>query len=95
MMEKKRRYSRKEEQKTPLLKYKGEKKIRKSCQTATKRDKKLFQNHCLFALVLVLKHTHNNSNKIMIGNYLSTMLVCVFAYLYPLFLCFKVCERTI
>ena len=26
----------------------------------------------------------------MIGNYLSTLLVCVFAYLYPLFLCFKV-----
>ena len=29
----------------------------------------------------------------MIGNYLSTMLVCVFAYLYPLFLCFKVCDN--
>ena len=27
---------------------------------------------------------------IMIGNYLSTFGVCVFAYLYPLFLCFKV-----
>ncbi len=27
----------------------------------------------------------------MIGNYLSTFGVCVFAYLYPLFLCFKVC----
>ena len=26
----------------------------------------------------------------MIGNYLSTLLVCVFAHLYPLFLCFKV-----
>ena len=26
----------------------------------------------------------------MIGNYLSTFGVCVFAYLYPLFLCFKV-----
>ena len=26
----------------------------------------------------------------MIGNYLSTLLVCVFAYLYPLFWCFKV-----
>jgi len=31
----------------------------------------------------------------MIGNYLSTMLVCVFAYLYPLFLCFKVRDGTI
>ena len=44
-------------------------------------------------------NTHNTfkeHNKIsMIGNYLSTMLVCVFAYLYPLFLCFKVRERTI
>ena len=28
--------------------------------------------------------------KNMIGNYLSTFGVCVFAYLYPLFLCFKV-----
>ena len=30
------------------------------------------------------------SHYIMIGNYLSTFGVCVFAYLYPLFLCFKV-----
>merc|ERR1711903_368840 len=29
---------------------------------------------------------------IMIGNYLSTFGVCVFAYLYPLFLCFKALE---
>jgi len=28
----------------------------------------------------------------MIGNYLSTFGVCVFAYLYPLFLCFKALE---
>lgn len=33
----------------------------------------------------------------MIGNYLSTFGVCVFAYLYPLFLCFKVvlCARSL
>ena len=46
-------------------------------------------------LSLNTRNTFKEHNKIMIGNYLSTMLVCVFAYLYPLFLCFKVCERTI
>ena len=46
-------------------------------------------------LSLNTRNKFKEYNKIsMIGNYLSTMLVCVFAYLYPLFLCFKVCERT-
>jgi len=45
-------------EKTPLLKYKGEKKIRKSCQTAQKRQTSL-QKSLPLALVLVLKtHTH-------------------------------------
>lgn len=79
--------------------FKGEKKIRKRCQTATKETKTSLQKSLAsLALLFLSLNTRNKFkeyNKIMIGNYLSTMLVCVFAYLYPLFLCFKVRERTI
>jgi hypothetical protein len=79
--------------------FKGEKKIRKRCQTATKETKTSLQKSlaslALLFLSLNTRNTFKEHNKIMIGNYLSTMLVCVFAYLYPLFLCFKVRERTI
>ena len=72
----------------------GKRKFEKAArlpQKETKNSSKIIASLLLFLFL----NTHIKSNKIMIGNYLSTMLVCVFAYLYPLFLCFKVCDRTI
>ena len=102
MMEKKKALLEKKKsvEKTPPLKniFKGEKKIRKRCQTEKRRTslQKSLASLALLFLSLNTRNKFKEHNKIsMIGNYLSTMLVCVFAYLYPLFLCFKVRERTI
>lgn len=82
--------------KLPFFKTEGGKENSKKLPDCHKRDKHLFKNHSplLLSFLSLNTHTRLKSNKIMIGNYLSTMLVCVFAYLYPLFLCFKVRERT-
>ena len=55
-----------------------------------KREKERICRRCVFVF------TERESKYYMIGNYLSTFGVCVFAYLYPLFLCFKVrCENSL
>ena len=89
----------KEELKKLPFKIEGGKENSKTLPDCHERDERLFKNHApslaLLFLSLNTRNTFKEHNKIMIGNYLSTMLVCVFAYLYPLFLCFKVRERTI
>ena len=77
----------------------GKRKFENAARLPRKRRTSLQKSLASLALLFLSLNTRNKFkeyNKIsMIGNYLSTMLVCVFAYLYPLFLCFKVRERTI
>jgi len=75
---------------TERPKKKGEKKKKEICHQAKKKCNllsTLFIHYCLE------REREEREQKTMIGNYLSTLLVCVFAYLYPLFLCFKVVKR--
>ena len=101
-MKKKRRYSEKKksvEKLRPFIFLRGKRKFENAARLPRKRRTSLQKSLASLALLFLSLNTRNTfkeHNKIsMIGNYLSTMLVCVFAYLYPLFLCFKVRERTI
>ena len=82
----KRRYSRK--RRVEKI-FKGEKKIENAARLPRKRQKLSLQKSLAsLALVFCLKHTqHIKSNKNHDRQLPGTMLVCVFAYLYPC-LCF-------